>query len=131
MFSNRAFSTMKTGMTVMLVAIGILVVCGLICAVTGTGAFLVPLVVGTFVWAGLDSARIQLRKFESGISYGPVVLGVLCSFLWILVFPWYLVMRSKIRQGTARLRPEFEPWNMDSGEISPRGLVQPWHGRKL
>jgi len=92
---------------------------------------LIPMIVGTSVWAGLDSAKLHLRRYECGISYGPVVLGILCSMFWFVGFPWYLSMRHKILSGKARLRREYEPWEMSSGQMSPKGLVQPWQGRKL
>jgi hypothetical protein len=120
---------MKTWIAILL-TIGLLAACGAIMAFTSINLF-VPLVVGTSVWAGIDSARIHLRRYQSGISYGPVVLGILCSMFWVVGFPWYLSMRHKIIIGTARLRPEFEPWDMSSGQMSPNGLVQPWQGRKI
>jgi hypothetical protein len=51
--------------------------------------------------------------------------------IWIVGFPWYLSMRRKIITGAARLRPEYEPWDMAGGQMSQKGLVQPWQGRKL
>ena len=120
---------MKTWIA-MLVTFGLLATCGWIATLTGVNLFML-LVVGTSVWAGVDSAGIYLKKYQSGISYGPVPLALLCSVFWIVAFPWYLSMRYKIRTGTARLRPEFEPWDMGSGQMSPRGLVQPWQGKRL
>ena len=120
---------MKTWVAI-LSTVGLLLVCGLLVAVTEINLY-VPMIVGTSVWAGVDSARLRLNRYQSGISYSPVVLGVLCSMFWIVGFPWYLSMRHKILTGTARLRPEYEPWDMASGQMSPKGLVQPWQGRKL
>jgi len=64
------------------------------------------MVLGTALWAALDSKKIQLKQYKSGISYGPVVLFIAISLLWILGFPWYLVMRYKIKTGTAVLKSE-------------------------
>jgi hypothetical protein len=122
-------SLMKTWIAI-LVTSGLLAICWWIAAWTGLNVFFL-LVVGTSVWAGVDSAEIHLKRYQSGISYRPVALGLLCSMFWIVAFPWYLSMRYKIRTGTAHLRPEFEPWDMGSGQISPTGLVQPWQGKKL
>jgi hypothetical protein len=113
-----------------LFTIGLLLACAMLSSLIGA-SLLTPMIIGTSVWAGVDSARLQLKRFQSGISYGPVVLGILCSAIWIIAFPWYLSMRHKILTGRARLRPEYEPWDMASGEISPKGFVQPWRGRKL
>ena len=64
------------------------------------------MVLGTALWAAIDSSKLQLKRYESGISYGPVVLFIACALLWIVGFPWYLVMRHKIRNGTAVLKEE-------------------------
>jgi hypothetical protein len=125
---------MKTWIAILL-TFGIMACCGLIARLTGEKAVgedvFVLVVVWTSVWAGVDSAGLRLKRYQSGISYRPTTLGVLCSMFWIVAFPWYLSMRYKIRTGTARLKPEFEPWDMGSGQMSPRGLVQPWQGRRL
>lgn len=49
----------------------------------------------------------------------------------VIAFPWYLSMRYKILTGTARLREEFAPGPLKDGEMSVRGLIQPWRGRPL
>jgi membrane protein YdbS with pleckstrin-like domain len=62
------------------------------------------MVLGTALWAAIDSSKIQLKRYKSGISYGPVVLFIAIAFLWIVGFPWYLAMRYKIKTGTAVLK---------------------------
>jgi len=62
------------------------------------------MVLGTSLWAALDSSKIQLKRYKSGISYGPVVLFLACALLWIVGFPWYLIVRYKIKSGTAVLK---------------------------
>jgi membrane protein YdbS with pleckstrin-like domain len=62
------------------------------------------MVLGTALWAAIDSSKIQLKRYKSGISYGPVVLFIAIVFLWIIGFPWYLAMRYKIKTGTAVLK---------------------------
>ena len=120
---------MKTWIAI-LFTIGLLAGCVLIRSLTGIN-LIELMVVGTSVWAGVDSSRLHLKRYQSGISYGPVALGILCAVFWIVGFPWYLSMRYKILTGSARLRPEYEPWDMASGQMSPKGLVQPWQGRKI
>ena len=61
---------------------------------------------GTALWAAIDSSKIQLKRYKSGISYGPFVLFIGVAFLWIVGFPWYLSMRYKIKTGTAVLKDE-------------------------
>jgi hypothetical protein len=59
---------------------------------------------GMALWAAVDSSKIQLRRYRSWISYGPVFLFFLCVLFGIVVFPWYLSMRHKIKSGTAVLK---------------------------
>ena len=58
----------------------------------------------TAVWAAIDSSKLQLRRYKSGISYPPAVLFVLFLLLWVVAFPWYLAMRRKIQTGEAILK---------------------------
>jgi hypothetical protein len=120
---------MKTWIAILL-TVGLVIACGLLAALAHID-LVVPMVVGTSVWVGIDSAKVRLVRFQSGISYSPVVLGILCSMLWIPAFPWYLSMRHKILTGKARLRPEFETFDAAGGQTSPQGLVQPPQGQKL
>ena len=62
------------------------------------------MVVITAIWAAVDSSKIQLKRYKSGIAYGPVVLFFGFLLLWIVAFPWYLIMRHKIKTGTASLK---------------------------
>jgi len=61
---------------------------------------------GTEIWAAIDSTKIQIKRYKSGISYGPVVIFICFVGLWIVAFPWYLIMRYKIKTGTAILKDE-------------------------
>jgi len=61
---------------------------------------------GMALWAAIDSSKINLRLYKSGIAYGPVVLFFGIALLWIIGFPWYLSMRYKIKTGTAVLKDE-------------------------
>jgi hypothetical protein len=64
------------------------------------------MVLGTALWAAIDSSKIQLKRYKSGISYRPFILFIAIAFLWIIGFPWYLAMRYKIKTGTAVLKDE-------------------------
>ena len=59
---------------------------------------------GMALWAAIDSSKIQLRLYKSGIACHPVVLFFGIALLWIIGFPWYLSMRYKIKTGTAILK---------------------------
>ncbi|MGA2542785.1 MAG: hypothetical protein ABSG78_14650 [Verrucomicrobiota bacterium] len=120
---------MKTWLAILL-TLGLASGCALIYHLIEINLFMI-LIVSTSVWVGIDSWQVHLARYQSGISYQPITLGILCSLFWIVAFPWYLSMRQKIRSGRARLRSEFEPFRMSDGQIGPNGLVQPWKGRKL
>ncbi len=77
--------------------------CTVIYKVTGIdlGWFMV---IGTAFWAVIDSQKIQLRRFESDISCGPFALFVGFVLAWLIMFPWYLIVRHKIKTGTATLK---------------------------
>lgn len=62
------------------------------------------LVPGTAVWAALDSSKIHLKRYQSGISYGPVPVFILFTLFWPITFPWYLIARHKIQTGRAILK---------------------------
>ena len=92
---------MKTWIAI-LFTFGLLAVCMVIFALTGFPVTWI-MVLGTALWAAIDSSKIQLKRYKSSISSGPVVLFFACALLWIVGFPWYLSMRYKIKTGTAVL----------------------------
>jgi hypothetical protein len=61
-------------------------------------------VVATALWAAIDSSKLGLQKYRSGIAHRPAVLFLGISLLWIVGFPWYLIARGKIRSGQLPLR---------------------------
>ena len=81
-------------------AIGLFAVCYYVSAVVHFNLITI-MVLGTALWAASDSSKLQLKRYKSGIAYGPVVLFIACVLLWIVGFPWYLSMRHKIITGQA------------------------------
>src|SRR5687767_4633351 len=96
---------MKTSQAILL-PIGITLLCSIITFdLGGTKVHLMwSVILLTAIWAAIDSSKLQLRRYKSGISYSPVVVFLLFLLLWIVAFPWYLSMRYKIRTGTALLK---------------------------
>ena len=86
-----------------LITIGIFVVM-LIGAVAIHPLFPWAILIGTSIWAGVDASKIELSKYKVGgpTSTAFTVLG--CLFLWIVVFPWYLVNKGKIARGAVPLK---------------------------
>ncbi len=93
---------MKTWIAI-LFTIGLVAACIGISALTGFDPTWF-MMLGTAIWAAIDSSKLQLKRYKSGISYGPVVLFIACALLWIVSFPWYLSMRHKIKTGTGVLK---------------------------
>lgn len=56
------------------------------------------------IWVAVDSSKINLKKYQSGISYGPGGIFFAVAVLWIVGFPWYLHVRYKIKSGLAELK---------------------------
>ena len=66
---------------------------------------LVPiLVIGSAIWVAIDSSKIGLKRYKSGMYYGPIVAFLAVFFLWIAGLPWYLHVRYKIKNGLAELK---------------------------
>jgi hypothetical protein len=75
-----------------------------------TGQFLVAIVAfSTAGIAAFDSSHVGLRRYRSGLSYGPVGLFVICALFWPLAVVWYFVVRIRIARGTMPLRRDFRP----------------------
>ncbi len=51
------------------------------------------------LWVAWDSSQVQLTRYKSGVSYNPYVLFILVCLIWIVGFPWYVVMRQRIKTG--------------------------------
>ena len=62
--------------------------------------------VGSSLWVAIDSSKMQLKRYKSGISYGPVALFIGCILLWLVAVPWYLWTRYQIESGRAVLKSE-------------------------
>lgn len=58
----------------------------------------------TSLWASIDSGKIQLSRYKSGIALKPFMLFLGCLLLWIVAFPWYLAVRYRIKSGLAELK---------------------------
>lgn len=56
------------------------------------------MVLGTSIWVALDASKHKLAEYQNGLG-GPVGACPGSVLLWIVVFPWYLAVRSRIRAG--------------------------------
>jgi hypothetical protein len=58
------------------------------------------IVVATSIWAAVDSVRVDLRCYKTRIALHPILLFNAMYLLWPIMFPWYLIVRSKIDEGS-------------------------------
>jgi len=85
--------------------LGILILCIGVAIATGFDVIWL-MIVSTAIWIAIDSKKIEIGKYKSGISYGPVVLFIATCLLGIVAFPWYLVVKERIKSGRALLKEE-------------------------
>lgn len=72
----------------------------------GTGLNLVvPMFLFSAAWAAWDAQRVGARHFHGWLGRGPLGVFLLVSIGWIIAFPAYLLLRERIRFGTAAARP--------------------------
>jgi hypothetical protein len=69
-----------------------------------SGSWLLLLVLASAAWVARDSAKMELRRYESVLSCHPLILFVLCSGLWPIVLPWYLWIKRRIALGREKTR---------------------------
>ncbi len=58
----------------------------------------------TSTWAAVDSVHIDLQAYKTWIALHPMILFNAMYVLWFVMFPWYLVVRSRIKAGTVPKR---------------------------
>ena len=66
------------------------------------------LIVGSAIWAYADASKLQTYRYKGINGAGMQCAGML--LLWIVAFPWYLVSRSRILNGTAILEDKYGEW---------------------
>ena len=71
-----------------------------------TPAMLV-IVISSAIWAAMDSQKIGLIKYKTRASNSPVVILIAILAMWIVFFPWYLIARGNILNGTIVLKDKF------------------------
>jgi len=97
---------MSTGLAI-LFSIGLVFLCGIIANVTGF-LVIVPMVLGTAIWAAVDASKIELKKYKTGLAKSPAGIFCVILLLWIVAFPWYLSVKGKIRTGKAELEDKYK-----------------------
>jgi hypothetical protein len=71
------------------------------------GSLLAAVVVlGSAMWAALDSASLQMKKYKGGIDH-PLLVFVAVALVWIICFPMYLVTRARLLHGELKLKKQY------------------------
>lgn len=65
-------------------------------------------ILGTSLWASISSSRLEFRRYKTSMAYHPVTIFLVHLLCWIIVFPWFLTVRSRILDGTAEVKDEFK-----------------------
>jgi hypothetical protein len=75
-----------------------------------TGQLLVA--VAAFSTAGIaafDSNHVDLRRYKTWLSYGPIGLFVVCALFWPFAIIWYFLVGVRIARGTMPMRSSYAP----------------------
>ncbi len=56
-------------------------------------------IIAVSLWVSYDSSRINLVRYNTGLSYRPWILFLVMIPLWYISIPWYLIVRRRIRIG--------------------------------
>jgi hypothetical protein len=75
------------------------------------------------VWVAYDSSKVKLFKYNTGLSYKPWILCLLMIPLWYVSFPWYLVVRYKIKRGDIQFLDTTEMVEIKHGLKSSKGKL--------
>jgi hypothetical protein len=94
---NAQRGTMSTVSAIMITS-AIILLCFVIGLVSSAEVknILTLVIVGTSVWMFVDAWRLDLRTYKSGIAVYPFVLFTAGLVVWPVIFPAYVVVRSKI-----------------------------------
>lgn len=77
------------------------------------------------IWAAISSYRLEFRNYKTGLSYHPMTILFCHLLLWIVVFPWFLTVRDRIKEGSAELKDEFKPLPSSTSAAPRAGIRTP------
>ena len=95
--------------------LGFLIGVGLFLAILGLGYFVGELgnavtglcLLGSLIWACIDTNRIRTKYGTKNTTAHPLALLFMLIGLWIVIFPMYLVTRSRVLANGGRTLPTF------------------------
>lgn len=82
-----------------LIALSLFILAVVVSLGTESNAVVYLMIFISAIWGASDASKIQVQKYKSSFCKSPwqVCAGML--LLWIVIFPWYLTYRSKIKAG--------------------------------
>lgn len=107
---NSGLSTRLSRTTAVAISVGLLLVFLFLLIWDRQLAPLITMLIVTIsLWAAVDSHRIGLRNYRTRLAVNPILLFNLMYLLWPVVFPWYLVICSRIGDGTLARKETSRP----------------------
>src|SRR5262249_34442829 len=87
------------------VTLALMVAIVVVGGVTDVPWFGLLVVLGTAIWAAVDSSQLELHKYRGGDH--PIFWLLAIGCLWIIFFPLYLVTRSRRIAGELKLKKKY------------------------
>ena len=124
--SSTTSKTPMSVLTAILITVALLislVAVSVLAGETAASGMVRILLISTSLWAAIDSSRIRLREYRTALAAHPIVLFIGMVFLWLVAFPWYLVVRSRIKTGHMERSGEAKTGLAISSKIGVFALV--------
>lgn len=85
------------------------------------------MILGTSLWAAMNSHQLEFRSYKTSMPYHPASIFLAHLLLWIVVFPWFLTVRARIKDGSAELKDEFKrmPYPSSASRLPGSGSSVP------
>jgi len=98
---GRPASTRLSRRGALAISLGLVILfAGLLIFAPGLDAAVALAIVAISLWATVDSHKARLPSYKTRIALHPIALFNVMIFLWPVLFPWYLIVCSKIGDGT-------------------------------
>jgi hypothetical protein len=105
---QRSASTRLSRGGAMAISLGLVTVFAVILIFIPTlGAAVGLAIVALSLWATVDSHKVRLHAYKTRIALRPIALFNAMIVFWPLLFPWYLIVCSKIGDGTLPRKSDF------------------------
>ena len=83
------------------------------------------LIFSTALWAAISSYRLEFRRFKTALSLHPMIIFFANLLLWIVVFPWFLTIRYKIKHKLIDVKRDFQNASNENSLARPLPATLP------